>query len=58
MSEQLQEAVKTGVDVIAAGTTIGVVANVLPLVAVFFTIVWTGLRIYVMIYGPIYKPKD
>jgi len=45
------EHVKHIVDVAAALTTVGVVANVLPLVAAVLSIVWTGMRIYEMVTG-------
>lgn len=42
----MNDHVKTGIDLAAAGTTIAVIAKWLPYVAALFTIVWTGIRIY------------
>jgi hypothetical protein len=58
MSQEVQETVKYVVDAAAAATTVGVLVTWLPPVAAILTIVWTLLRIYVMIFGPIYKPED
>jgi len=50
MSDQhLQEVVKHGADGIAGLVTVGALAEILPPAAAFFTIMWTGLRIYIII---------
>jgi hypothetical protein len=46
MSINTGEAVKTTADIIAAGVTIGVLAEILPVIAALLTIIWTALRIY------------
>jgi len=45
----IQETVKHGIDGVAAVATIGVVAELITPVAAFFTIIWTGLRIYILV---------
>lgn len=47
--EHVQETVKHSIDGVAAFTTIGALAELLPPVAALFTIGWTGLRIYILI---------
>ena len=37
---------KATLDLIAIGTTVGSVSEILPPVAAIFTIVWTAIRIY------------
>lgn len=49
MSEGLQEITKHGTDVMAGAVTVGSVLTYLPYWAALFTIVWTGLRIYILI---------
>jgi len=49
MSDNVQETVKHGVDGLAGFITVGALAEVLPPVAAIFTIVWTGLRVYILI---------
>lgn len=50
MSDQhIQETVKHSLDGAAAITTIGAIAELLPPLAAAFTIVWTGLRVYILI---------
>lgn len=41
--------VKHGVDAVAAVATVGSLLTYLPYWAAGFTIVWTGLRIYILI---------
>ena len=47
----LPEVVKPTGDILAAGTTVGVVLKVLPAIAALFTIVWTAARLYEMFTG-------
>ena len=50
MSDQhIQEVAKHGVDGIAAVTTVGALMEFLPPLAALFTIVWTGLRVYILV---------
>lgn len=42
----MQEGTKTLIDTAAASTTLLTMAAWLPPAAAFFTIVWTGIRIY------------
>lgn len=57
MSQQTQETVKIVGDIAAATTMVGTLVSYLPAVAAVFTVVWTGLRIYEIFFGPIYKGK-
>jgi len=45
------EKIKLSLDIAAAGTTVGVLAQLLPVIASLFTIMWTGLRITEMVTG-------
>lgn len=49
--QHISEGAKTLADFLAAGTTVGTILGLLPAVAALFTIVWTGLRIYILIKG-------
>lgn len=40
------EGIKQGLDVLSVATVVGTLAGLLPAIAAFFTIVWTGIRIY------------
>jgi hypothetical protein len=46
MNNEVEETVKTGMDVLSIFTMIGALVEVLPSIAALFTIVWTGIRIY------------
>ena len=41
-----RENVKDALDLAAGGVTIGALTDMLPEIAAFFAIVWTGIRIY------------
>jgi uncharacterized protein YaaW (UPF0174 family) len=45
----IQETAKHGVDGVATFITVGALAEFLPPIAAIFTIVWTGLRVYIII---------
>jgi len=49
MTGNIQETVKHGVDGIAGFVTLGAIVEFLPPLAALFTIIWTGIRIYVML---------
>ncbi len=50
MSDQhVQEIVKHTTDGIAGLITVGALAEILPPLAAAFTILWTGLRVYILI---------
>lgn len=42
----MDEHIKHGADVLAAGITVGALMDMLPAVAAVFTIVWTSIRIW------------
>jgi hypothetical protein len=46
MNNEVEETVKTGMDVLSIFTMIGALVEVLPSIAALVTIVWTSLRIY------------
>lgn len=48
-THQAQEAVKHGIDGIAGLITVGALMEFVTPVAALFTIVWTGLRVYILI---------
>jgi len=45
----VQEVVKHGVDGVATFITVGALAEFIPPIAAIFTIIWTGLRVYILI---------
>ena len=45
----IKETVNHGIDGVAAVATVGVVAEVITPIAAIFTLIWTGLRIYILI---------
>jgi len=49
MSHDVQEVVKGSIDIVAATATVGVVAELITPIAAIFTLVWTVLRLYVMV---------
>lgn len=49
MSTPIQETIKHGTDALAGIVTVGAVMEFLPPLAAIFTILWTGLRVYILI---------
>lgn len=51
MSPETHHTIVNVIDGVAAGVMVASLAGILPQIASLFTIAWTGMRIYEMVYG-------